>query len=104
MGPINRQNTKLQIIPGVILFLLCTSTRRERYSFDGILATLNQLREVIQSLETHNVTASGCHCYVTIDYRTSPACKISLIKRTRFCWLSMSTPSHLNQHWHGQMT
>ena len=36
-----------------------TSTRREQHTFNGTLATLTQLREVIKSLETHNVTASN---------------------------------------------
>jgi len=34
-----------------------TSTWREWHTFNGTLATLTQLREVIKSLETHNVTA-----------------------------------------------
>ena len=36
-----------------------TSTRRERHTFNGTLATLIQLKKVIKSLETHNVTASN---------------------------------------------
>ena len=46
-----------------------TSTRRERHTFNGTLATLIQLKEVIKSLETHNVTASNLVLLLLQDNR-----------------------------------
>ena len=80
------------------------STQREQCTLNGILATLNQLQEVIQSLETHHVTASNFVLSLLQDSRLHDQPCVQNLKQMRFCWLSMSTPNRLNQHWNGQVT
>jgi hypothetical protein len=51
--------------------------------FNGTLATLNQLREVIQSLETHNVTASNFMLSLLRDKRLQDQpCAQNLVDQT----------------------
>ena len=51
--------------------------------FNGTLATLNQLREVIQSLETHNVTASNLVLSLLRDKRLQDQpCAQNLVDQT----------------------
>src|ERR1700676_2321053 len=77
-------DTELKDIPGVQAAPSAhISTQREQCTLNGILATLNQLQEVIQSLETHHVTASNFVLSLLQDSRLQDQpCVQNLIDQT----------------------